>query len=218
MTPAQSERWDTAGVRSLEVRWIFPGRLTAAVAGWFGRFPAQTVTLEDAYLVEPHLPGLSVKVRGRRALEIKAYHGNSGLLEVPGRARGRLESWQKWSFPYAPAGQGSDDLAGWRTLRKIRRISRFPLLGGPARMRVPGSGEAGCAVELVEFHALGEEWWTVGFEATGPADVLRAQVEAAAALVFARALPGGVELSADDSMSYAQWLRGQLGVGDNPET
>ncbi len=27
-------------------------------------------------------------------------------------------------------------------------------------------------------------------------------------LVFARALPGGVELSTDNSRSYAQWLRG----------
>jgi len=30
----------TEGVRSLEVRWIFPGQPEAAVAGWFGRFPA----------------------------------------------------------------------------------------------------------------------------------------------------------------------------------
>ena len=137
------------------------------------------------------MPGLSVKVRERRALEIKAYHGSPGLLEVPGRARGRLESWQKWSFPCAPVGQGSGDLAGWRTLRKRRRISRFLLVGGPASMRVPGPGEAGCATELAEFHALGEDWWTVGFEATGPADVLRGQLGTAAALVFAQALPGG---------------------------
>jgi len=47
-----------------------------------------------------------------------------------------------------------------------------------------------------------------GFEATGPADVLRSQFEAAAALVFARALPSGLELSMDHSMSYARWLRG----------
>jgi hypothetical protein len=30
----------TEAVRSLEVRWIFPGQLETAVAGWFGRFPA----------------------------------------------------------------------------------------------------------------------------------------------------------------------------------
>ena len=31
-------------VHSLEVRWIFPGQLEAAVAGWFARFPARTET------------------------------------------------------------------------------------------------------------------------------------------------------------------------------
>jgi hypothetical protein len=199
------------GVRSLEVRWIFAGRSATAVAGWFGRFPAQTVTLEDAYLVDPYMPGLSVKIRAQRALEIKRYLGSPGLLEMPGRARGRLESWQKWSFPSAPASQGGGDPAGWRTLRKRRRITRFSCAGGPAAARFAGPGEEpGCAVELTEFHALGEDWWTLGFEATGPADVLPARLEAAAVLVFSQAMPDGRELSIDDSMSFAQWLRSQL--------
>ena len=69
-------------VRSLEVRWIFPGQLEAAVAGWFGRFPAEIEVREDAYLLDPQLPGLSVKVRGGGALEVKAYRGSPGILEV----------------------------------------------------------------------------------------------------------------------------------------
>jgi hypothetical protein len=57
------------------------------------------------YLLDPPLPELSVKVRRGRALEVKAYRGSPGILEVAGRARGRMESWQKWSFPLArPAG------------------------------------------------------------------------------------------------------------------
>ena len=39
MTAEPSEGQVTEGFRSLEVRWIFPGRLETAVAGWFGRFP-----------------------------------------------------------------------------------------------------------------------------------------------------------------------------------
>jgi hypothetical protein len=54
----------TEGVRSLEVRWIFPGQLGAAVAGWFGRFPSGTESRQDTYLLDPQLRGLSVKVRG----------------------------------------------------------------------------------------------------------------------------------------------------------
>ena len=45
-----------------------------------------------------------------------------------------------------------------------------------------------------------------------PADLLRGELEAAAALVFARALPGGVELAPGESRSYAQWLGQGLGA------
>jgi hypothetical protein len=74
-------------VLSLEVRWIFPGQLETAVARWFARFPATTESREDSYLLDPHLPGLSVKVRAGRALEVKVYRGSPGTLQVPGRAR-----------------------------------------------------------------------------------------------------------------------------------
>jgi hypothetical protein len=205
------------GVRSLEVRWILPGELATAMAGWFGRFPAETKVLEDSYLVDPLLPGLSVKVRQRQALEVKVYHGSAGLLEVAGRTRGRLETWQKWSFPHGPPSHGSGDPAGWQPVRKRRRISQFSLGGGPAQARGPElSKQQGCAVELTEVRTRGEAWWTLGFETTGPVNTLRSELDAAAALVFAQALPGGMELDIDDSSSYAQWLR-RLGAGTGAE-
>jgi len=117
MTAAPRESAVTEALRSLEVRWIFPGLLEAAAARWFGR--------EDTYLLDPQLRGLSVKVRGGGALEVKVYRGSPGILEVAGRARGRMESWQKWSFPFRPPGQDRGDPAGWRSVRKRRRISRF---------------------------------------------------------------------------------------------
>jgi hypothetical protein len=70
----------------------------------------------------------------------------------------------------------------------------------------PG-GQGGCSVELTEVEAGGVVWWSLGFEATGPPGALRGELDAAAGLVFARALPGGVELGMDGSQSYAQWLR-----------
>src|SRR5208282_5777467 len=162
--PAQLESPDTGGVRSLEVRWIFPGQLESAVAGWFGRFPAAMESREDTYLLDPVLRGLSVKVRGSGALEVKGYRGSPGILEVAGRARGRMESWQKWSFPFSPPGHGSDDPAGWRPVSKRRRISRFSLAGGRIQAHVPGLGqEPGCEVELTEIRTRGEAWWTLGF-------------------------------------------------------
>ena len=214
MTAALPEGQGTGGVRSLEVRWILRGELAGVVAGWFARFPAETTVLEDVYLLDPHLPGLSVKVREGRALEVKAYRGSPGLLEVAGRARGRLESWQKWSFPHGPARLGGADPAGWRPVSKRRRISRFSLTGRLARAGGRGWGEGpACAVELTDVHAGGEAWWTLGFEATGPASLLRGELEATAALMFARPLPGGVRVGTDNSRSYAEWLRRLPGEG-----
>ena len=130
----------TESVRSLEVRWIFPGQLETAVARWFGRFPATTESREDNYLLDPQLPGLSVKVRSGRALDVKAYRESPGILEVTGRARGRMESWQKWSFPFSPFTPGSGPAPGWRLVCKNRRISRFSLVGGQIVARAPGPG------------------------------------------------------------------------------
>jgi len=197
----------TEAVRSLEVRWIFPGQMDSAVAGWFGRFPAGTESREDTYLLDPQLRGLSVKIRGGGALEVKAYRGSPGILEVAGRARGRMESWQKWSFPFRPPSGDSGDPPGWTPVRKRRRISQFSSASGPAVARAPGIGrQPWCDVELTEVHARGQDWWTLGFEASGAADLLRRELEATAALVFAQALPGGVVPGPADSRSYAQWL------------
>jgi hypothetical protein len=218
MAPAQRERLVTEGVRSLEVRWIFPGQPEAAVAGWFGRFPAGTESREDIYLLDPQLRGLSVKVRAGGALEVKVFRGSPGILEVEGRARGRMESWQKWSFPFSPASQDSGDPDGWRPVRKRRRVSRFSLAAGRILSRAPGLGrEPGCEVELTEIRTRGQDWWSLGFEATGPPDLLRSELQATAALVFAQALPGGVELRPDESRSYAEWLCGRPGAESDAE-
>jgi hypothetical protein len=206
MTAVPPESLVTEGLRSLEVRWIFPGQLEAAVAGWFGRFPAATETRQDTYLLHPPLRELSVKIRGSRAFEVKVYRGSPGLLHVPGRARGRMESWQKWSFPCSPLGPDIPTV-GWRQVRKRRRLSWFSPATGQIVARAPAPGQQPqCEVELTEVHTNSQRWWTLGFEATGPVGSLRGALEAAAAHVFAHALPEGVELGPDESRSYAQWL------------
>lgn len=199
------------GILTCEVRWIFPGELETAAVGWFERFTAGTESREDAYLL-PHLPGLSVKIRGGEALEVKVYQGSPGVLDVARRARGRMESWQKWSFPRGQPGPGSGEPASWRSVHKRRRIGWLSLASELASSRVPGLGaEPGCAVELTEVTTRSEAWWTLGFEATGPADRLRSELEATAAFVLTQPLPGELELSMNDSMSYAEWLCRQLG-------
>jgi len=197
------------------VRWIFPGELETVVAGWFGQFTGGTESRQDTYLVSPHLPGLSVKVRGGRALEVKVYRGSPGILEVAGRARGRMESWQKWSFPCGRLSQGSGEVAGWRQVHKRRRIGWFSPASEPISARVPAPGEEpGCTVELTEVFTGSEAWWSLGFEATGAADLVRGELQASAGLLFAGALPGDVELSMDHSRSYAEWLWQRSGAED----
>jgi hypothetical protein len=163
------------------------------------------------------LRGLSVKIRGGGALEVKAYRGSPGILEAAGRARGRMESWQKWSFPVTPVRRGRADPVSWRPVRKKRRISQFSSASGPTGARVAGMGQPRCEVELTDVHTNGQDWWTLGFEATGPASLLRSELEATAALVFAHALPGGVEFGPDDSRSYAQWLGQRLLPSEQPQ-
>ena len=193
--------------RSLEVRWILPGALQAAVAAWFARFEAAVESREDVYLLDPWLPGMAVKLRNGRAFEVKVYQGSPGILEVARCARGRLESWDKWSFPGELLSQDGAARPGRRPVRKL--IRKFTLASGQSVARVPGLGEeAACEVELTEVQVGGQAWWTLAFEATGPARLLRAELETTAALVFAQALPEGVELGTDDSRSYAQWLTG----------
>ena len=106
-----------------------------------------------------------------------------------------------------PPRPGSGDPPGWQPVRKTRRISRFPLSSGPAAASGPGPGQQPrCEVELTEIRTRGQDWWTLGFETTGPAELLRSELQATAALVFAHALPGGMQPGPDQSRSYAEWL------------
>ena len=86
-------------------------------------------------------------------------------------------------------------------------MTRFRVAGGrlvaEAAERATGPE---CGVELTEVRSGGETWWSLGFEATGPADSLRRTLAGAAALMFAQAPPGDVELDMGHCQSYAEWL------------
>ena len=189
------------------MRWILPGQLDAAIAGWFGRFPAGLDSREDTYLIHPVLRGLAVKIRAGQLLEVKQYHGSPGIVDAAGRARDRIEFWRKWSFPFGPLGPDDTGPPAWAVVHKRRRMSRFRLVGGQliadAAERATGPE---CGVELTEFRSGGETWWSLGFGATGPADLLRPTLEDAAALMFAQAPPGDVEFDMSHCKSYAEWL------------
>ncbi len=179
------------------------------MAEWFDRFPAVAEFQDDVYLLDPRLPGISVKIRSGRAFEVKTYLSSLGILDTAGRARGHMESWQKWSFPVAPLSKVAEGPAGWTLVRKKRRISQFLVADGRFRAVLAGGGEKPrCAVELTEIRLRDESWWTLSFEATGPTtSLLQNHLETTAALVFGCELPEAIEFGTESSMSYVEWLR-----------
>jgi len=66
------------------------------------------------------------------------------MLEVAGCARERMESWQKWSFPFRPLSPDSGDPPGWTPVAKRRRISQFSRAS--RQIVAPAAGRASCGV------------------------------------------------------------------------
>jgi hypothetical protein len=95
--------------------------------------------------------------------------------------------WRKWSFPFGSLGPDGAGLPGWTVVHKRRRMSRFRLVGRQLMAEV-AERAAGpeCGVELTEVRSGGQTWWSLGFEATGPADLLRSTLEGAAAAIHPR--------------------------------
>ena len=148
--------------------------------------------------------------------------GQPGHLRYRRRGRGRIELWRKWSFPFGPLGPGDAGPPGWTVVHKRRWISQFFLAGGRLAADIPISPELparatepACAVELTEVHWGGETWWSLGFEATGPAELLRGTLQAAAALIFGQAPPGDVELDLSHCQSYVEWLSRRREIAPN---
>jgi hypothetical protein len=138
------------------------------------------------------------------------YQGSPGILDVASRARGRMESWHKWSFPCRPLSQGA--ASGWTPVHK--QISWISLTNGQIQTPLPGpDGEPACKLELTEIHTRGQPWWTLGLEATGPASLLRHELEVTAALLAGQDVPAGIELDTAHATSYAEWMRRCPGLG-----
>ena len=193
---------------SLEVRWIRSGALAASMIDWFSPFVGELESREDIYFVGRQMHGLSVKIRGGALLDIKVARGSEPVLDVAGRARGRVQAWTKWSFPVPLVPETTLESPDWVRVDKRRRIGRFSLEDGEAIFD-PSASDKGttCAVEVTEVMKGERSSWTIGFEAVGEPDTLREAIETVAASVFRDPLPDGLELGAADSLSYSDWLR-----------
>jgi hypothetical protein len=195
------------GSISLEVRWIRPGPLPHALIDWVGPFADEVEDREDRYLVNPSCDDLGVKIRGAVQLDLKAFRGSLGTLRIPGGGRGRLETWEKWSFPLDAGAGPPADGSSWLAVQKVRRRRSFRSVEGRVVERAMSeAGLPGCSVELTEVAIGDERSWSLGFEVHGASERLEATLHATVGWLVQGPPPDGIPLELEDSMSYPRWL------------
>ena len=201
------------GLRTLEVRWIRPGRLPDSLIESLAPSPAEIEIREDRYLVAPLLRQIGLKFRGAVQLDLKVFRGSPGDLELAAGARGVLEFWQKWTVPVGGAGRSPADTDNeWVVVKKLRRKRSFEVVGSDVVERpMREAGAPGCTVELTEVLVddvvHGGVWWTLGLEAGGVGSLLERDLTATADFLFRPPLPTELALDRSCSMSYVEWLR-----------
>ncbi len=129
---------------------------------------------------------------------------------------GRLESFKKWSLEFSSGEDppSADELSGsgWLNVDKKRYLQRYEV----ADTRVSAATirpVCGCEFEMTQLRVQGRSYWTVGFEAVGPFEALEENLRRVSAHVF-RQRDMRRALSAENSLGYAEWLRG-LGTTDS---
>jgi len=199
----------TRGGPRIEVRWFLAGDLPTGVTEWFAQFPSSAEAREDSYLVAPRLPGLTVKLRGGLALDVKLYRGNRGLLRIPGIAEGQLGSWSKWSFSFDAEVQPPEYGVAWRRVKKDRKLSTFVLDDRRLIAGLPASqDQLVCTAELSHIAVDDERWWTFAFESAGPADRQRHAIEMTADRFLRTDVPVDLQLTLEHCRPYTDWLDG----------
>jgi hypothetical protein len=189
---------------TLEVRWIHRGPVPEAMIAWLRPFADRIERRDDRYFVDPDL---GVKVKDAVRFDLKVSRGSLGKLTIPGGGRGRLELWEKWSFPLHENAAASAEGPGWLGLDKSRRRRSFSVVDEVVVERPVDQAELpGCSVELTEV-AIGRRlWWTLGLEAIGARESLERNLHATVARLFRAPSPDPKLLDLRHSMSYPKWL------------
>ena len=206
--PSRLLGWAGGGAVSLEVRWIHSGRLPGLLVDRLGPFAERVEVREDWYLTDPVLRNVSLKVRGGVRFDVKAFRHSPGQLALPCGIRGRLEVWEKWSFPLADARDPLQPGASWTRVEKARRRRSFGSDDdGLAERPLAHADAPGCSLELTEVTTDGEVWWTLALEAVGELENLHRELQAVAMTFINDPLSARFGLDTTASMSYQQRLR-----------
>jgi hypothetical protein len=150
---------------------------------------------------------MSIKVREGR-LEVKKRYSNVEIAKLHPKVRGHLENWRKWGIDLGnikrlPSSVSTDT---WIPVTKRRRLCTFQNSSGrwrPVSFDL-ASFDSGCEMELTTLKVGSQVWWTLAFEAFGPANGNRAALLSLSAQIFATLDPP--DLSTPDSFGYPRWL------------
>ena len=195
-----------------EVRWFYGGSIPPIVSQWFQLAGEKSVSPDfrvDYYLCLPANEALGIKLRDGR-FEVKRRERRPDLAFTHKRAEGFVEYWVKWSYDPDTAPQNIPELAQpvakWIAVKKNRWLRRFAVEVEDGLIDVgPGiSIDRGCELEITNIAALSKAWWTVAFEAFGPAETLLQDLHKTATWVFNIGRPPALAASA--SMGYPAWL------------
>ena len=197
-------------LRTVEVRWFFPGEVPLSVRAWF-KAAAPTAVNEplrvDYYLKLADQNALGVKVRAGR-LEAKKRKLSMGSRLFHTKVVGQLESWVKWGhileeINSKPANQFREM---WIAVAKERQMVSFIMSKGTWRARGGKLGlvDQGCEIELSKVQIDSRIWWTFAFEAPGTPDQGKSFLIDVSELFFASHDPPPLPL--DKSYGYPHWI------------
>jgi len=220
-------------LRSLEVRWFFPGALPGAIVDLFSGaslslgvpHDAGLIRLEspriDTYVLFPGSPYVGVKYR-EGMFEIKARSSVAVILPVAQESSGEFASWSKISMTAERFEIGDlwpEDRGYLRYVSKRRILRKYVNDGGVTSSAVSAMPGEGCNVELVEVQLMDRDeltaaaWhtgpvWSFAFESYGTESTAErfgeAYVTPLIAILERASL--GVALTSDHSLSYPAWL------------
>lgn len=220
---------------SHEVRWFFDGsaELHPLLRSWFetsspipkkgdlgppvwmGRLDGKP----DVYLLVPGADDMGIKWREGN-FQIKGRAASLGAHEFCGRFQGSVERWMRWSYANMPESYHrlftDGDNKGLRTVsvrktRALRKIRLDTYNGSALEVDPKAFIDRGINFELTDLEVDGKSYCTVAFEGY-PGDSAMHDAFTRTVETFLDALEG-VELGAENSMSYPAWLLGRVAGG-----
>jgi hypothetical protein len=170
---------------SLELRWIFEGKIPEHVVKWFYKGLDSTgdpkePPYEDIYLFNPEVDYSSVKFREDK-LDVK-WRRNSfqiNLEERRNKISGIVEGWVYWEWEEKKTADEIKEFMDdkkkhpWLKVNKARSRIRYKINGNEDGSLKPTKDEinANCSIELVKLqikvHKKNLSWWSLGLDLFG---------------------------------------------------